>query len=220
MHLLLDLDGTLIDSSPGIFHSFSLACLSLGLKTPTYDSFSSLIGPPVQHIAKSLFPELDTNSLESFRKIFRDDYDHYSYRNANWYPGVIDTLKVLASEPDLHIIVITNKPTRPSQDLIKSVGILPIFIDIYGVDYRLVHATGPIFASKSEALSYVLTSTPIHASQSLYLGDTPSDQEACSKCQVPFVAALYGFHQWDIAELPAYSLECFGDIYAVLEKYR
>jgi len=220
MYLLLDLDGTLIDSSPGIFHSFSLACYSLGLKTPAYASFSKLIGPPVQHIARSLYPELDIAALECFRKIFRDDYDHHSYRNANWYPGVIDTLNLLSSDPGLHMIIVTNKPTRPSEELIKSAGIHSCFVDIFGVDYRLVHATGSIFASKSEALSYVLSSTPIHASQSLYLGDTPSDQEACSRSQVPFVAALYGFHKWGIKDRPAYSLECFGDIHGVLDMYR
>lgn len=215
-HLLLDLDGTLIDSSPGIFHSFVLACEVLGLPPPRYEAFREFIGPPVQHIAAAFYPGLDPVSLETFRQAFREDYDHISYRKANWYPDVIDTLRSLLTYPLLRVSVVTNKPTRPAVELMKSPGICHCFFSIVGIDYLTVDGRGPVFASKAEALSYVLSSTLSDPAQSLYVGDTPSDQLACYQCRLPFAAALYGFHRWQAKELPSVYLERFGDIHSLL----
>ena len=215
MHLLLDLDGTLINSSPGIYHSFSLACLSLGLQVPSFASFCQMIGPPVQDIASRLYPDLDAIALENFRKIFRNDYDSHSYRNAVWYPGVLDTLFTLALNQSLRISIVTNKPTSPSRELIKSAGMLPFFVDIVGIDYRVLHSTGAMFASKAEALSFFLDYTSTHYSQSLYVGDTLGDRDACALTRVAFIAALYGFHQWAVRDRPPLCLERFDDIHRV-----
>lgn len=216
MHLLLDLDGTLINSSPGIYHSFSQACFSLGVQTPSFPTFCSFIGPPVQDIASRLYLDLDAVALENFRKIFREDYDSHSYRNFVWYPGVLDTLFSLASDQSLRISIVTNKPTSPSKELVKSAGMLPYFVDIVGIDYRVVHSTGAIFSSKAEALSFVLDSTSTHYSQSVYVGDTLGDRDACALTQVPFIAALYGFHQWAASDRPPLCLERFDDIHRIL----
>ena len=216
MHLLLDLDGTLINSSPGIYHSFSLACLSLGLQVPSFNTFCRLIGPPVQDIANKLYPDLDAVALESFRRAFRDDYDHHSYRNAFWYPGVVETLCALGSDASLRISIVTNKPTLPSKELVRSAGLLPYFVDIFGIDYRVVHSTGAIFPNKAEALSYVLRTTHTHYSQSVYVGDTLGDQDACSRTQIPFIAALYGFHQWKVSDRPPWCLKTFVDIHSIM----
>ena len=218
-HLLLDLDGTLIDSSPGIFHSFTLACVSLGLPHPHYDEFRHLIGPPVQHIAAALYPNLDPISIEYFRQVFREDYDHASYRMAYWYPGVIDTLLTLSAHPRLRVSIVTNKPTEPAVQLVKRSDLSHCFSQIVGIDYLAVHAIGPVFASKTEALSYVLRSTHSDAAQSLYVGDTPSDQVACCQCKVPFAAVLYGFHRWQPKERPLLCLERFGDLHSLLNSH-
>jgi phosphoglycolate phosphatase len=215
-HLLLDLDGTLVDSSPGIFHSFDIACHSLGLLPPQYEDFCCLIGPPVQHIAKALYPDLDHTSLEAFRQVFRKDYDELSYRKADWYPGVTDTLRSLVDYPLLQVSVVTNKPTKPALELVGASDVYHCISRVVGIDYLAVDGCGPVFASKAEALSYVLSSTSSDPAQSLYVGDTPSDQAACCQCQLPFAAVLYGFHRWHAKERPPLYLERFSDLHSLI----
>ena len=215
-HLLLDLDGTLVDSSPGIFHSFGVACHSLGLPPPQYEQFCYLIGPPVQHIAKLLYQDLDPTSLEAFRQVFRKDYDEVSYRKAYWYPDVIDTICSLVDYQFLQLSVVTNKPTKPALELLISSCVSHCFSQVVGIDYLAMDGNGPVFASKAEALSYVLSSTLSDPANCLYLGDTPGDQAACSQCQIPFAAVLYGFHRWHVHELPSLCLERFSDVYSLV----
>ena len=215
-HLLLDLDGTLIDSFSGIYYSFCLACKSLELQPPSASDFSCLIGPPVQSIAAGLYPHLDDASLECIREVFRDDYDQVSYRRAEWFPGVLEDLAALSSVLKLDLIIVTNKPTLPATELIKEAGACHLFSRIVGIDYRVVQGIGSVFRSKAEALSYVIASSSIELSNSVYLGDTIGDRDACKACNLAFIAALYGFHEWLPGEKPKWCLHQFCDIQSLL----
>ena len=47
-HVLLDLDGTLSDSEPGILRSLQWACEQEGFPIPTDEQVRSVIGPPFE----------------------------------------------------------------------------------------------------------------------------------------------------------------------------
>ena len=47
-HVLLDLDGTLSDSEPGILRSLQWACEQEGFPVPTEAEVRSVIGPPLE----------------------------------------------------------------------------------------------------------------------------------------------------------------------------
>ena len=120
MQLFFDFDGTLADSSPGIYGSFQVACARSGLKAPAYEVFCDSIGPPVQRLARQFFPELKEAQLEIFRQAFRDDYDNHRFRQCEWYDGVEPTLQTLAHQQNIRMAIITNKPTRPTLELLKT----------------------------------------------------------------------------------------------------
>lgn len=215
-HLLLDLDGTLVDSSPGIYNSFALACTKYSLSPPSYDSFCSLIGPPIQQIAKRLYPDLDPDRVEGFRRVFRNDYDNLGYKMFRCYPDVPEIIKLLSTNPDISISIVTNKPTKPAVNLIASTGLASCFSKVVGIDYLSSSLSGSMFRSKAEALCCILESTSSQLLQSVYVGDTPSDLEACDRCNLPFIAALYGFHRWHHQEMPARCIKQFSEIQSFL----
>lgn len=218
--LLLDLDGTLVDSSLGIYQSFELACQSLDLECPTRIDFCRLIGPPIQQIASMVFPDLDPMSIEQFKCVFRADYDRIGFLQAHWYPGVIETIISLAKDTSLNMSVITNKPTGPAAELIKQAGLSSCITRTVGIDYLIQRESGRPFSSKSEALSFVLSTSSPSVMMSAYVGDTPSDQDACSIVNVPFIAALYGFHRWNEEQLPVLHVRRFKDIKCLLENLK
>lgn len=214
--LLLDLDGTLVDSSPGIYHSFVLACDEFSLPPPSYAAFCPLIGPPIQEIAMQLYPDLDPVTAEEFRRVFRDDYDNLSYKMAEWYPGVQDTIELLSAKPGMSISIVTNKPTRPALDLVRNEGLISCFSQIVGIDYLAACSAGSVFSTKAEALSYVLLSASSDLLQSVYVGDTLGDLEACNRCNLPFIASLYGFYRWHHQQMPPRCIKYFGEIQSFL----
>jgi phosphoglycolate phosphatase len=46
--VLFDLDGTLVDSAPGIWASVRAAAVELDLPRPTPDQLRAMVGPPLQ----------------------------------------------------------------------------------------------------------------------------------------------------------------------------
>jgi len=201
MQLFFDFDGTLADSSPGIYASFKHACTSQDLIAPDYFAFCAAIGPPVQVLASCFFPQLGASELEKFRKSFRQDYDHERFRLCQWFDGVEKTLLALSEIQGARMAIITNKPTTPTVELLKVAGFSRYFELVVGIDYLLIQKTGPLFTKKAEAIHLAKSCLPSGGSTGFYIGDTPSDQSASLACGLEFIAATYGFHRWQKAEL-------------------
>ena len=153
MQIFFDFDGTLADSSPGIYASFEHACLDQGLVAPPYEDFCASIGPPVEVLARQFFPRLVAAELESFRQTFRHVYDQGQFRLCNWYDGVEQTLGAISEFPGVRLAIITNKPTIPTFKLLASAELTSYFELIAGIDYRVVQGIGSTFMQKSEGFS-------------------------------------------------------------------
>jgi phosphoglycolate phosphatase len=203
MQLFFDFDGTLADSSPGIYASFQLACNSLDLLPPAYNVFRDAIGPPVQLLARQFFPELKEQEVDVFRQTFRHDYDSGRFRQCHWYKGVMFTIRALAESGENRLAVITNKPTGPTLELLREGGLSDFFELVVGIDYQVIHGTGPVFSCKADAIKLAHYQLPQSNLGGIYIGDTPSDRMASLACGFKFIAATYGFHRWLDGELGA-----------------
>ena len=201
MQLFFDFDGTLADSSPGIYASFEHACTCQDLTAPAYPEFCAAIGPPVQVLARQFFPQLDATEWEEFRQTFRQDYDQHRFRLCHWFDGVEPTLLALSEIPGARLAIITNKPTTPTVELLKTAGFSRYFELVVGIDYLAIHGAGPVFTHKHEAIHLAKTRLPTDTPTGFYIGDTHSDQRASLAGGLEFIAATYGFYRWQEAEL-------------------
>ena len=208
MNIFLDFDGTLADSSEGIYIAFAKACEHVGINAPPLIEFRSHIGPPVQILAQQLFPKIEADRLEALRLKFRTEYDRKYYKRVQWYEGVIEGLQKLHTQETMRLSVVTNKPTSPTQKLVANAGLSDLFEWIVGVDYRVAHRNGPVFRSKHDSICHALSLTECPAKRSIYVGDTLSDQRACQESGVAFIAATYGFHSWQPQELEGTTSAC------------
>jgi phosphoglycolate phosphatase len=218
MHVFLDFDGTLADSSEGIHLAFTHACEKLDIDPPALSQFRPCIGPPIQELARKLFPEIETNRLETLRQVFRVVYDHKYYQHVKWYEGVIEGLISLGDHEDIRLSVVTNKPTNPTNALISNAGIQGLFEIVIGIDYRIAKDKGLVFSSKHESISYALKLTDCTSDQAVYVGDTPLDRTASREIGLAFIAATYGFHKWQPQELEGtITAASFGDVVRCLK---
>ena len=191
--MLLDFDGTLADTSYGIHKAFVSACKLIGLTAPDYLRFRSTIGPPIIGLSQRFFPNIDQDLRREFIETFRKQYDTNYYRDCRWYEGVENSLKFFHQKRVL-LGVVTNKPTQPTKDLLESAGFSEYFTIVVGID---AIGKDSLFRSKSDALAWTLQQLEIdHRGDSLYVGDTISDEDACSLVGLPFLAAGYGFYKW------------------------
>lgn len=219
--LLLDFDGTLADTSSGIYWSFSTAAAHCCLKPPSLDEFRSAIGPPVRILFDKYYAYLGPDSADiqqSFISCFRSHYDQVGFLRLEWYKNV-ELLFSWLSSRYIDVAVVTNKPTEPTKTLLRTRGFDQNISAIVGID-ALAHKGFPAFPSKADAIIYACQLIDCSVVNSLYVGDTLSDRTASEEAGVRFVAATYGFHPWseiDLSEIThVTSVELLLDI---LEKF-
>lgn len=91
--VFLDLDGTLIEPSRGIFACIRHALDVLGEPSPRDDSLRHWVGPPLRD---SFAHYLGAERADAAVSAYRERYGDVGWRECTLYPGVVDSLRALA----------------------------------------------------------------------------------------------------------------------------
>ena len=213
-YLFFDFDGTLADTSKGIYFSFKKACKKINYDCPSFIDFKKQIGPPIHLIIKNFFPTIKENDLILFQNAFREDYDTRSYKIVRWYEGINKSLIVL--KKNYKFAVVSNKPTLLCRKLLKSKSLIKYFDLVMGIDY-CANIGKSNFKDKSYAINYALKILNVNPSQVTYIGDTLSDMKNANYLGIQFIAAKYGFYNWSDNNYPNMYIDKFSEIEKVIE---
>ncbi len=183
--VIFDLDGTLMDTSSGIFATANKAVELVGRK-PEHDisQLSKFIGPPIvqcfintYHLEEELIPD----AIEHYRK----EYLIRGQFGAKEYPLMKSTLGKLKEKGYL-LAVGTLKTENLALSMMDHFGFAPYFSSIRGAD--------PISKlSKADIVNNVLADLHIDATDAVLVGDTVHDEEGAKNAKVSFIAVDYGF---------------------------
>jgi len=184
--IIYDLDGTLIDSFPGIEAAFrrAVAVVLPGREVP---SLRTYIGPPIRGIVRAVFGELPEECVSLIEQRFRADYDTNGCLECALFPGV-DSILSRLGELGLRQFVVTNKPAYPTGRVFGKFQLSEFIERFVAVD-----TITPRFASKSEATQHLLVTSRIDPEQCVLIGDSPDDAEAAASTGVRFIGVAYGY---------------------------
>lgn len=185
LHLLFDLDGTLVDSAPSILAGFAAVSERHGIK-PRVPLDSSLIGPPLLPTLARLSGIDEPAALAEMAGTFKSWYDTEGYRHTLVYPGIDAALRGLAARATLYIV--TNKRIHPTLQILRHLDWAPLFAGVYAQD-----AFEPALPSKATVIARALALHGIDPAAALYIGDRAEDGEAATANQLPFVWATWGY---------------------------
>ena len=87
-NVLFDLDGTLVDSRPGIDYSIR-AALKAVLPSQTHRRLNYLVGPPIRDIFARILATTDETLLDQLERQFRISYDAIGWRQTRTYRGAV-----------------------------------------------------------------------------------------------------------------------------------
>jgi len=194
--VIFDLDGTLIDSSPSILECFKRVLEEANLQ-PVVPLDNSMIGPPLRRTLENLTGLPDGDALERLAANFRSIYDMEGYTATRVYSGVEDLLSKLASH-EIPMAIATNKRRTPTLKILEHLGWEQYFRIVGTLDTPLIP-----HADKGALIGWVVDEIRADAGTSLYLGDKREDGEAAAANGMPFIAAGWGYGNWDGAEMPA-----------------
>lgn len=206
--LIFDLDGTLVDSFPGIEHS-ALRAIETVLPGYAVPALRPFIGPPIREIFRRALTLTDEITLTKLEAAFRVNYDGGGWQRSVLYPGVHDLL-LEASNLRVRLMVLTNKPARPTWLILEHLQIRNLFDAIATPD-----APGAGFTRKAEGAAALRDRYSLRSERTMIIGDSLDDFEAAQICAFRFAAVRHGYgnvwqrtrpHPWDA------TLDRFGDL--------
>ncbi|MFZ4789440.1 MAG: HAD family hydrolase [Candidatus Competibacteraceae bacterium] len=213
--ILFDLDGTLIDSSPGILASFQRVLVTHGLE-PAAPLDQRLIGPPLLQTLARLTGLEDADRLTGLAAAFKTLYDRQGYRATRPYPGLAETLDAL-SRADWRLFIATNKRFEPTRRILDSLELNRHFVDVYTLDRQ-----PPPAADKTELVGRLLAEQDLDTRRCWFIGDSGEDAAAAAAHGLPFIAAAYGYG--DAAQQSRYPvaarIAALGELPALLQRMR
>jgi phosphoglycolate phosphatase len=183
--VIFDLDGTLMNTSPGIFASANRSMEQLGLQ-PEDDvkQLSKFIGPPIVQCFKRAF-NLEDSLIGQAVDNYRVEYALHGQYNAIEYPQIRETLVQLQSKGYL-LAVGTLKHEEIATNMMKYFDFAPFFSSIRGADMDSK-------LSKADIIGKVLEDLQIAPCDAVLVGDTLHDLEGARTAGVGFIAVDYGF---------------------------
>lgn len=185
-NVVFDLDGTLIDSRPGIESCLrqALEIVEPGQELPPVET---LIGPPVREMITSLLPGRDAGVIVAAETAFRGCYDEGGWRMTEVYEGANEMLRRLA-DAGVSLFVLTNKPAGPTRVILDSLGWHDRFDAVLCQD-----SVTPPFYDKATAMEHLLEQWGLDRARTLMVGDSADDARAAFSSGIAFAAACWGY---------------------------
>jgi phosphoglycolate phosphatase len=209
--VIFDLDGTLIDSLPGIEFSVKAAFDACGVCGSTHD-LRSMIGPPIRTILAQAANVTDEYKLVCLEKAFRKSYDDEGWKMTACYPEVPSVLQAMHNG-GIRLFVVTNKPLHISTKSLERLGLIRLFEAVITRESRQ-----PAHSDKKAMLEFLSATYSVDRKSSVFVGDTQEDADAAAACAIPFVFVSHGYGK--ISEDPTvqvhYKVNTFPELYQLL----
>lgn len=190
--VLIDVDGTLVDSVPDLAYCADQMMLQLGLPERGEDAVRQWVGNGVEKLVKrALANSLDGEPADDlFNKalpIFWSLYENNVCVRSRLYDGVMEGLDYLKS-CGYRLGCVTNKARSFTIPLLEQIGISQYFeVSICGDDTaRKKPDPLPLFTAAEEL--------QIAPKDSLMLGDSKSDVQAARAAGFQIICMSYGYN--------------------------
>ena len=184
--VLFDLDGTLVDSVPGVRHAMQSAWQTVQPQAP-FPDVRRLMGPPIREMFRRCLVEPGEVLLNELELRFRAAYDGDSWRRTSVFPGVVEALAALRSS-GVRCLGVTNKPARPTRRILECCALAQCFEIFLSPDSRV-----PAFTSKTRIVQTLVEEGTINPPDSALIGDTIEDARVAQACRLRFVAFAGGY---------------------------
>src|SRR5262245_59641819 len=170
-NVLFDLDGTLVDSRPGIVAGFRHALGRLGHDLQADQPLDWAIGPPLAEVMARLLGPFGDPRVEDAVARYREWYGAAGVFDACPYPGVPELLRRLAAA-GLALFVATAKRVDFARTVLDHLGLAPFFRSVHGVGLDGRHAR------EGELVAHLLGAEGVDPAQAVLVGDRVQDVEA------------------------------------------
>ena len=184
--LLLDLDGTLVDTVPDLAACLNRLMAARHLPAFSHPEVAAMVGDGVAALVTRAFAAHQRQSDPADLDQFAADYAAHAAIDSKPFPGVLPVLSGLAAD-GWQLAVCTNKPERPARALLEACGLLRLLCTVGGGDSFAARKPDPAHLLATLARSGASPDT------ALMLGDHRNDVIAARGAGLRSIFALWGY---------------------------
>ncbi|MEZ5189708.1 MAG: HAD hydrolase-like protein [Schumannella sp.] len=186
--VLFDLDGTIVDSAPGITASLATMFEDMGLPVPPAEQLRRYVGPPMLDAFRDL-AGFDEETAVRALAIYRPIYREHGVLDATLYPGLDRTVWEI-HDSDLVLSLATSKPETPARMVLKHFGLLPAFDELAGAsDDEVRSKKADVVAEALRRLS----ADGADLSRPVMVGDRSIDVQGAAEHGIPTIFVSWGY---------------------------
>lgn len=210
--VLFDLDGTLIESGPGIYAAIDITLEAMGLPKACRAQLDKMVGPPITVGFRDIIgvPE---EMVEEAVALYRKTADEVSLAYTVTYPGVEQMLAALKKE-GIKLGIVTSKITDFAVKCLAHCNIAQYFGYVRGGE------KGPHGADKLGLLQRAVADMGADKKSVVMVGDRMYDLDAANALGIDCIGVAYGYGSREelAARNPAYIVDDTARLLAVLLK--
>ncbi len=184
--LILDLDGTLVDSVPDLAAALNRLMASRALPDFTRPEVAAMVGDGARVLIERAFAArarpVDAAALDDFLA----DYTAHAADLTQPYPGVVETLAALAQD-GWTLGVCTNKPEKAARILLDALGLSQHFAALGGGD------SFPVRKPDAGHLLATLAAAGGSPAAAVMAGDHHNDIAAAHGAGMPAIFCAWGY---------------------------
>lgn len=196
--LLLDLDGTLVDTLGDFVAALAATLAEFGRPALTPEVVEGLIGRGSEHLLRGAL--LATGPAEAVAALEAPAWEHYQrhYRMLNGqaarvFPGAAELLR-RAQAAGLRLACVTNKPAEFADTLLRHVGLREPIEALVGGD------TLPQKKPRPEPLWAACAALGLEPAEAWMVGDSRHDVQAARAAGCPVLLLAHGYNHGEPAE--------------------
>lgn len=198
--IMIDLDGTLLDTIPDLAAAANGMLRELGRPALPEALIRTFVGKGIQNLVeRSLSGTLegtdDTALVARAMPIYERCYTEINGRHTTMYPGVIEGLDAMRAA-GFPLACVTNKSGRYTLPLLETTKLSGYFRTVVAGDTLPKKKPDPL------PLTHVCAEFGIAPSEMLMIGDSMNDAEAARAAGCPVFCVGYGYNEGrDVREL-------------------
>lgn len=198
--LIFDLDGTLVDSRLDLVHSVNAVLRHFHRPELPEDVIASYVGDGAPMLIRRALGDPDEESfVQEALEYFLAYYRVHKLDNTHLYDGVKEALEAIRDGQnglDRRMAVLSNKPVKPSRDIVDALGLGDFFIRVYGGNSFHTKKPDPL------GVHTLLEETGTRSDETAIIGDSSIDVITGRNAELWTCGVTYGFAPRTLDDAP------------------
>lgn len=189
--ILLDLDGTILDTLEDLTDSVNHALSSLGFPTHTVSEIRAIVGHGVKNLISRSLPANATEAeFESCLAAFKAHYEVNKTNKTAPYDGIMSVLAELKAA-GYKLAIVSNKHDDAVQ------GLHEMFFSEH-TDFAIGNTDSLPKKPEPDMVYHALEKLGVSRSQGVYVGDSEVDIKTAKNSGLPCISVTWGFRDKDV----------------------